>query len=49
MTVKELKKWLENFVDWADVEYSVAKGKVTLNVTLAGNPLGATLELDKEG
>jgi len=50
MKVKQLKEWLENFVDEADVEYTMDcfHGKVVLHVTLDGKPTGATLNLDKE-
>lgn len=49
MKVADLKKWLNNFIDDADVEFSingnVSYNNVTLHITIDGLPSGATLEL----
>ncbi|KKL94019.1 hypothetical protein LCGC14_1868830 [marine sediment metagenome] len=55
MKVKHLKKWLDNFIDEADVEYTISLRHhtrtgvtVTLHITYNGQPSVATLDLDKE-
>lgn len=48
MKVQELRTWLEQFPDEADVEYKMDcfHGTVQLYVTLSGKDLGSTLDLD---